>query len=282
MGHGVFLRSVSGRGAGFAQGLRVLACCVHQVIDIVARNDEASAKLCELGLQLEVAPNAAYAQKLPMLLARCCGDFIRLANFGVLHLPGNAKLGAQVVGANQQHVNAWHGCNRFGIGNPLWGFQHHNHQSVIVQAGVVVCQGNGLVAQSRIGPHHRAMAHRWKFASGNDGARLVGGVHMRNDHALCAPIQNAAHVAGKVARHAHQWRDAMAQCGHTNGGGGVMRDGAVLHVHINGVEATGSGHGGNVRGARLAQAHAKHQALVVQGLLCQVLVAGLHVVITPL
>ena len=81
----VFLREVSDRRAGLAQSLRILSRGVHEVIDIVARNDEASAELCELGLQFEISPNAAHAQKLPVLLTCRRGDFIGLANFGVLH-----------------------------------------------------------------------------------------------------------------------------------------------------------------------------------------------------
>ena len=100
-----------------------------------------------------------------------------------------------------------------------------------------------------------ALALRREFGRAHHGARFLGRADARRNDAERAAVQHALDIVGRIGRYAHHRHDAAAQRRQTNLSGHVERDGRVLHVDIDHVEAGGLGHARDFDAARQPDGH---------------------------
>ena len=147
-----------------------------------------------------------------MRLAGVRHGLVGLAHPVVVELAGNSHLGTEIVGADQQHVDAL--CRRDGVGifYRLGGFQHDDAHCVAVDQPVCLL-GADRKARERTEPRKRTRPQGWVAAGVDDGFGLGGAVHMGDDHPLGAAVQNPADMVMAVAGHADQGRNPGHGCG---------------------------------------------------------------------
>ncbi len=90
---------------------------------------------------------------------------------------------------------------------------------------------------------------------------------MGRDHAKRAAFEHPRDVFGRVGGHSHERRDAGCQRCHAYLAGGFDRRAAVLHIHVNGIEARGLGDLGNLDLADQPDRHGRHYLAALKLLL---------------
>src|ERR1700722_2403125 len=101
------LRSVPA-SAKAAHEFGLLAAAGHDQAEIVARENHAHAEADVFGEQL-LGIDPAHARRLVVPAARGDDALIGAGDLGVIELAGNAHLHGEIVGADEQHVDAGNG-----------------------------------------------------------------------------------------------------------------------------------------------------------------------------
>ena len=88
------------------------------------RDDKAGAELHQFADMGDVGADAADAEHLVVRLAGFRHRLEGRADFRMLQFAGNAHRGGEIVGADQQHVDAGHRGDGIGIGDAFRRLQH--------------------------------------------------------------------------------------------------------------------------------------------------------------
>lgn len=108
----------------------------REVGNIVTGDDKAAAEAIEFALQFEITARTADAEHLALRLAGGSRGLERLAQARMAQIAGNAERGRQVVGADQQHVDAGNVGDRLGIVDALRRFQYEDQQGLGAERGI--------------------------------------------------------------------------------------------------------------------------------------------------
>src|SRR5207245_6010327 len=143
---------------------------------------------------------------------------------------GAAHAGGQVVGADENRVDAGHGENGVGIldGGDVLALQHH--ENLVVGAGKVFV-GGGVEVESVDGTADTAVADGRIFGGGDGGLGLLPAIDHGHDDAVSAVVENALAVIVAIGGDAGQ--GGAAGVGHRGEDvrGRLPVDQAVLDIH---------------------------------------------------
>jgi hypothetical protein len=117
------------------------------------------------------------------------------------------EIGEQVVGAEQDHVDALDRHDRVDLRDGTRGLRLHDHHRGIVHRGHRARGIGRAKPQLRQRPGRRAPAERRVLGRSDGRACLLGRIDMRNDDAHGATIENARDPLAAMRGHAHQWRE---------------------------------------------------------------------------
>src|SRR5688572_12705256 len=128
--------------------------------------------------------HAAHAGELAVLAAG--GDYflVGLGDAGVVELAGDAHLEAEVVGADEEGVDAGGGGDLVAVGDAGGGFDHYHHQRLLVHHARDIADGHGLVADLGEAAAHGALADGREAAGVGDALSFLFGFDVRDDDAL--------------------------------------------------------------------------------------------------
>jgi hypothetical protein len=238
------------------QEIRARLRAGHEKARIAAGEDEAHAHR-DVFLHERMIVAAAHAGMLAVPAAGIDHHAVRLLDARIRELPGDAELGAEIVGADEQHVDARHRGDRIGLRDRLRRFQHQHDERLGIGHRRRFAHRHAAIGELRQRAHHRAVAERRVLAVGHRALRLVDAVDVRHHDALRARVEQPRRMEVLLARHAHDRRDADRERGHRDLRRAVDVHRVVLHVDEQPVVAAGPADGGDVHGAREAQAHAE-------------------------
>ena len=244
-----------------------VACGHHQVLHVGGRDDKAGAELHQVADMGDVGADAADAEHLFVRLAGHRNALEGGTDFRMLEFTGNAQRGGEIIGADQQHVDAGHRGDGVGVGDALRRLQHRDQRRQRVALRVDLAERRGAVALQRARPGDGTFADRRETAGIGKGDGLLARRDVRADYAERAGIEQPRRVLKGVAGDARQRRDADAERRGANLRRGVERDRRVLHVDEEGVEATGVGDHGDVGAARQPRRHAQRHLAAGKSLL---------------
>ena len=191
-----------------------------------------------------------------MLAAGADHLLVGLGDARVVELPRDGHLEAQIVGADEQRIDALHRGDLLALRDALRRFDHHHHQRLLVDDARGLGDRDRREAELRQRAAHRALADRGVAAGIGAAARLRGVVDVREHDALGAVVQHPRGVPVLHAGDAHHRRDADRERSGRDLRRGVGVERAVLAVDEQPVEAGGLGDGGDADGARLGDAQA--------------------------
>ena len=100
-----------------------------------AAEDEQRAHL-DVASRVFLIVDAAHAEDLAVFAAGVADALVGVDHFRVPHLAGNAELGGQVGGADEQHVNPVGRRDFVGVVYGEGAFQHHDGQNFVVDRGL--------------------------------------------------------------------------------------------------------------------------------------------------
>lgn len=145
-----------------------------------------------------------------------------------------------------------------------WGFQHDAREIGIVHRFRGLADREGTQPVVRPDTADGAVADRRVFEFLHDLARLICSVHMRDDDAERAVVQDACGQRVFAVEDADDVRDAGVQRGDRHLRGLVEREHAMLAIQPEPVVAGGLGHGGDLHGAQHADRKADRHAACCQ------------------
>src|SRR5690606_423732 len=190
-----------------------------------------------------------------------CGDGTVVGPLDVrmAELAGNPHFGAEVVRADQEHVDPFDRRDLLGIADRFRTFEHHDDQRVLVLHARELADGQGLVFQLRRTAGDGAMADRRIAAIAHDALRLRRGVDVRHDDALGPAVERPRRVEMLVPCGANDGRDPRVERSHADLHGCFHRHRVVLHVDEQPVIAAYLRYLGDIDGAGLAYADPQRQ-----------------------
>jgi hypothetical protein len=157
---------------------------------------------------VSVRADAADAKVLAVCLAGFRRRFIGSAQLRAFEFAGNAQGGAEIIGADQQHIDSRHSGDGIGIDDTFRCFQHGNENSCGVALLVDVGKWCCVVALQRPGATDRALTQRRKPAGAHECFGLGARADARADNAEGAHVEQARRILEPVAGDAHQRRHA--------------------------------------------------------------------------
>ena len=188
----------------------------------------------------------------PFIVLAAGGDH-RLVGAGdpcMAVLAGDPHLGGEIVGADQQCVDAGNRGDRLGIGDRGRRLHQRNDEQRGIGGLDHLGDRDALEIEDRLRAGERAMADRRVFQVVDDLARLLGGVDMRHDDTERAIVEHACRHRMLHERHADDRRNAGVECRHGECGREIDRHRPVFEIDEQPVVAGCLHHLGDVDGAR--------------------------------
>src|SRR5262245_44980623 len=112
-----------------------------------------------------------------------------------------------------------------------------------------------------------ALAQRRKFCRPHHVPHRGERMHVRGDDAERAALEHAGDMVRRVGGNANERRDAGFERGHADRRAGLERDGGMLQVHVERIEARGGGDARDLRRAHQPHRHRGHHLVALELLL---------------
>jgi hypothetical protein len=128
---------------------------------------------------------------------------VGLGHARIAELARDAELEAEIVGADEERVDAPHGGDLLAVGEALRRLDHCDHEGFLVDDARGLADRDVGEAQLLQAAAHRALADRREAAGVRRTARLFRRIDMRKDDSLRAVVEHAGGVPVLEARDAH-------------------------------------------------------------------------------